>query len=118
MREPIENESEESVSLLCRTDWVKIMIIRDPEMPEVSSVEIEISLPPCIIEPVRKDVDVGDQTARKFIGDTIAHFEYLLRLEDAGLVLGILSAEGIWSAVVEVRNCPDESFFEILLPPC
>jgi hypothetical protein len=118
VEEPLEDESEESVSLLFRTDWVKIMIIRNPQSPESPSIEVEISLPPCTIEPIRNDDTSCDENARKFIEDTIAHFVYLLRLQEAGLALGILSTEGIWSACIDVRDCPDESFFESLIPPC
>jgi len=115
--EPVHGESEESVSLLHRTDWVKIMIVRNAQSSESCSIEVEITLPPCIIEPLKNDVDSHNRTARQFIEDTISHFEYLLRLEDAGLALGILSAEGIWSASLEVGSCPAEEFFEALIPP-
>jgi hypothetical protein len=117
LAEPIKDDSEESVSLLFHTDWVKIMIIRDPQSPRASSIEVEISLPPCIIELSLNDVDTHPETARKFVKDTISHLEYLLRLEEAGLALGILSAEGIWSASMEVLDCPDEIIFKSLIPP-
>jgi len=94
------------------------MIVRDAQSPDACSIEVEISLPPCFIEPPTNGVNTPNGVARKFIGDTISHLEYLLRLEKAGLILGIMSAEGIWSAFLEVQDCPDEDLFEVLIPPC
>ncbi|MFW9958326.1 MAG: hypothetical protein ACFFCT_09645 [Candidatus Odinarchaeota archaeon] len=116
--EPIKGDLDESITLLYKTDWVKIMIVRDAQSSEPCSIEIEITLPPCIIEPSTDDADSQKGVARKFIEDTISHLEYLLRLEEAGLILGIISVEGIWSASLLVCNSPDETFFEVLIPPC
>jgi len=116
--ESIKGDLEESVTMLCKTDWVKIMIVRDAQSPDTCSIEVEISLPPCTIEPSTNGADTPNGLARKFIEDTISHLEYLLRLEKAGLILGILSVEGIWSASLEVLNCPNEELFEVLIPPC
>jgi hypothetical protein len=115
--EPIKDDSEEHFALLHRTDWVKIMIVRNAQSLERCFIEVEISLPPCIIEPFRNDPDSHQDAAREFIENIISHLEYLLRLEEAGLALGILSAEGIWSASLEVMDCPDEKFFQALMPP-
>ncbi|MDH4212978.1 MAG: hypothetical protein OEV85_03575 [Candidatus Thorarchaeota archaeon] len=116
--EPIKGDLDESIALLYKTDWVKIMIVRDAQSSEPCSIEIEITLPPCIIEPSTDDADSQKEIARKFIEDTISHLEYLLRLEEAGLILGIISTEGIWCASLFVCNSPDETFFEVLIPPC
>jgi hypothetical protein len=115
--EPINRDLEESVTILCKTDWVKIMIIRDAQLPETCYLEVEISLPPCVIELAANNEDAQTGLARKFIEDTISHLEYLIKLEEAGLILGILSAEGIWSASLVIRECPDEKIFEVLIPP-
>jgi hypothetical protein len=117
MAELIKNGNDESVSILYGTDWVKIMVVRDPESPEICFIEVEISLPPCTIDPSTCTEALHDGTARKFIEDTISHLEYLLRLEEAGLVIGILSAEGIWSASLTAQENPDVKMFEVLIPP-
>lgn len=114
---PIRDDFGESVSLLHTTDWVKIMVVRDPQSPEVCFIEVEISLPPCIIDPSTNRSDFHNGAAREYIQDTISHLEYLLRLDEAGLLIGILSAEGIWSASLAVREHPDERLFETLIPP-
>ncbi len=117
MAEPVKNGNDESVSILYSTDWVKIMVVRDRESPETCFIEVEISLPPCTIDPSTDVESLHNGTARKFIEDTISHLRYLLRLEEAGLLIGILSAEGIWSASLAVREHPDERLFEALIPP-
>ena len=115
--EPIKGNLDESIALLYKTDWVKIMIIRDAQSTEPCSIEIEITLPPCIIEPSTDSVDSQKGVACKLIADTISHLEYLLRLEKVGLILGIIPAEGIWSASLLVCKSLDETFFEVLIPP-
>ena len=117
MAEPIKSGADESVSVLHSTDWVKIMVVRDQESPEICIIEVEISLPPCTIDPSTCTEALHNGTARKFIEDTISHLEYLLRLEEAGLVIGILSVEGIWSASLMAQENPDERLFEVLIPP-
>ena len=115
--EPIKSGIDESVSVLYSTDWVKIMVVRDQESPEICFIEVEISLPPCTIDPSTNTAAHQNGTAREFIEDTISHLKYLLRLESAGLVIGILSAEGIWSASLRAQENPDERLFEALIPP-
>ena len=117
MAEPIKTGIDESVSVLYSTDWVKIMVVRDPESPESCFIEVEISLPPCTIDPSTCTEALHNGTARKFIEDTISHLKYLLRLEEEGFVIGILSAEGIWSALLTAQENPDERLFEVLIPP-
>ncbi len=117
MAEPVKNSNDESVSVLYSTEWVKIMIVRDQQSPEICFIEVEISLPPCTIDPSTCTEALHNSTAREFIEDTISHLKYLLRLEEAGLLIGILSAEGIWSASLAVREHPDERLFEALIPP-
>lgn len=117
LAEPITEESAERVTLLSHTDWVRIMIVRSPENIDVCGVEVEVSSPTCIIDPTSKDFIDEKIPASSFIRNTISHLEYLLKLENAGFLLGIFSAEGFWSASIELTDCPDLDFFDILIPP-
>jgi len=117
MKKPIKSDADESVSILYSTDWVKIMVVRDQQSPEICFIEVEISLPPCTIDPSVDTESLHNGTARRFIEGTISHLGYLLRLEEAGFVIGIVSAEGIWSASLAVQEHPDERLFEALIPP-
>jgi len=109
--------SGECVSMIFCSDWVKMMIIRSQEQSTDCSIEIEVSLPTCIIEPYLLSSNVNQSEARIFIDTTITHLEYLLRLQKIGFKLGIISTEGIWTAVLGMNKSVDEELFEALLPP-
>ena len=109
--------SGECVSMLLETSWVKMMVVRYQVAPNIYTIEIEVSLPRCVIEPAFPSTTDGKEQARKFIDSNLDHLKYLLRLQETGFSLGILSSEGIWSAVLKINENPDEKLFEILLPP-
>ena len=109
--------SGECVSKLLETAWVKIMVIRYQVAPKISTIEIEVSLPNCIIEPTCPSTTTEQEEASKFINANINHLNYLLRLQKTGFSLGILSAEGIWSAILKIKGDPSLELFNSLLPP-
>jgi len=109
--------SGECVSMLYETSWVKVMVVRYQVAPDICSIEVEISFPDCVIEVVFPSPAPAQEQAQKYIGNTVDHMEYLLKLKDAGFSLGILSLEGIWSAVLQIKGTPDVELFESLLPP-
>ena len=109
--------SGECVSKLLETAWVKIMVIRYQVAPQISTIEIEVSLPNCIIEPTSPSKNDEQEEARTFIDANVNHLKYLLRLQEAGFSLGILSAEGIWSAILKTEGDPSLELFKSLLPP-
>lgn len=111
---------DEVVHLLCETNWVRILVVRNNDAPEEASIEVEMALPECVIEPpihpsLEKKAEASG--ARSFVERTIAHLRYLLTLENAGLCLGVVSKEGIWSASTTVKGNPLASFFKTLMPP-
>lgn len=109
--------SGECVSMLYETSWVKILIVRYQVAPNICSIEVEISFPNCVIEVVYPSPAAAQEQAQEYIGSTVDHLKYLLKLKDAGFSLGILSLEGIWSAVLQIKGNPDVKLFETLLPP-
>jgi hypothetical protein len=118
--EPVESRtciSGECVSKLLETSWIKIMVIRYQVAPKICTIEIEVSLPNCIIEPSCPASKAEQEKARRFIDTNIDHLTYLLNLQKAGFSLGILSTEGIWSAVLKVQDKPGLELFNTLLPP-
>lgn len=117
---PVESNgciSGECVSTLHETSWVKIMVIRYQMAPDICTIEIEISLPPCIVDPAFPSIKTGQDEARLYIERHLSHLQYLLQLQEAGFSLGILSTEGIWSAVFRIDVTPNEDLFKILIPP-
>ena len=109
--------SGECVSMLFETPWVKMMVVRYQVAPNICTIEIEVSLPQRIIEPSFPPTTVRQEEAPSFIDSNLAHLNYLLRLQESGFSLGILSSEGIWSAVLKIKGTPDEKLFETILPP-
>jgi hypothetical protein len=117
MEEPMKDSVNESVSLLFNNDWVRIMIIRDSQSADVCSIEVEVSVPSCMIDPSSIESESQQELAITFIEQTISHLEYLLKLRELGFLLGILSTDCVWSATLEVHECPDRGFFQMLMPP-
>ena len=109
--------SGECVSNLCETSWIKMMVVRYQVAPNITSIEIEISLPSCTIEIEYPSTEESQEQARDYIQKTLDHMNYLLKLQEIGFSLGIISTEGIWSAVLKVRGPPDINLFEKILPP-
>lgn len=111
-------EQEEMVRLLFETEWIRILVVRNSETPAQFSFEVELALPSRIIEPREShDGPGGTGRARAFVERTIQHLEYMLHLEAAGLSLGVVSKDGIWTASVTTSQNPSSSFFESLIPP-
>jgi len=107
---PPPDESEESVSVLCQNDWVRILTVRDSETLALWRIEVEVSLPSQIESESGKD-------AKNFLQNLIRHLEYLLQLDDKGLTLGVMSRDGLWTASLEIEDLPSDSLFKALIPP-
>jgi len=117
---PVESEgciSGECVATLHETSWVKIMVVRYQMAPEICTIEIEVSLPYCIVDPTFPSIETGQVESQKYIESHLNHLKYLLKLQREGFSLGIISTEGIWSAVLKIEGTPDAKLFEIIIPP-
>jgi len=109
--------SGECVSMLYETSWVKVMVVRYQIAPDICSIEVEFSFPDCVIEVVFPAPAPEQEQAQRYIESTVDYMKYLLKLKNAGFSLGILSLEGIWSAVLQIKGTPEVKLFESLLPP-
>ena len=115
--DPSSCASGECISLLYHSEWTTIIVIRSPELEELHSIEVEVTFPLCMIDPAPSSSKREQNEAREFTHSTIKHLKYLLKLQQNGFSLGLISTEGIWSAVIEITDPPDASFFEIIIPP-
>lgn len=102
--------SEESVSVLCQNEWVRILTVFDPDTVGSWRIEVEVSLPSQMDFEPRNGV-------KGFIQNLITHLEYLLRLKDEGLTLGVISRDGLWTAYMEIDDLPTDNLFKALVPP-
>ncbi|MHA2043060.1 MAG: hypothetical protein ACW975_14495 [Candidatus Thorarchaeota archaeon] len=108
------NQDEETILTLCKTRWIRIVVIRKPGTTEAASIEVELSVPDCVAQagaaPTRDD-------HRDLLNGVIIHFEYLKRLFEAGFALDLIAGDCLWTAYCEVKNAPDTRFFELITPP-
>ena len=83
---------EETVEILCETEWIRILVVLTEESA-APLIEVELALPTCVIEPDSQQEPACESCngARAFLEKTIDHLRNLLRLEDAGLRLGVVS---------------------------
>ena len=109
--------SGECVSMLYCSDWVKMMVVRSEDATIGHSIEVEVSFPACVIELNSHSSNSKQNEAQQFIDHTIIHLKYLLGLQSLGFTIGIISMEGIWSAILEIREQPDDSLFKKISPP-
>ena len=54
---------------------------------------------------------------KNFVQSLIKYLEYLLRLDEEGLTLGVMSRDGLWTAYIEIDDTPPDSLFKALIPP-
>ena len=106
----IPDESEESVSVLSQNDWVRILTVCDSDTSEKWRIEVEVSLPSQKDPHSRKDV-------KNFLQNLIRHLEYLLRLDEEGFTLGVMSRDGLWTAFLAIEGLPQDNLFKALIPP-
>lgn len=107
---PIPDMSEESITVLCQNDWVRILTVYDSESTGKWRIEVEVSL------PSEKNPQSGEDV-RNFVQSLILHLEYLLRLDNAGFSLSVMSRDGLWTAFIDIDDFPQDSLFKSLIPP-
>lgn len=116
LNEPIDAslDSPESVSVLFQDDWIRILVVRLSEAPELVTLEIESSLPLHARNPDGNSEENSE--ARDFLKGTIRTLEYFLRLQESGFQLDIIGQDCMWTAHMDFSECPDERILEDLLP--
>lgn len=116
LNEPIDAslDSPESVSVLFQDDWIRILVVRISEAPELVTLEIESSLP---LHPRNPDSNLEENSeARELLKGTIKTLEYFLRLQESGFQLDIIGQDCMWTAHMDFSECPDENILADLLP--
>ena len=117
---PPSSEDEESVCVLWQNDWVRILAVHNIDAPKKWRIEVEVSLPSKLMSTVShqslSNNQAGDEVKR-FVQELIKHLEYLLSLGNEGLILGVMSRDGLWTAYIEMDESPPDSLFKALIPP-
>jgi hypothetical protein len=107
---PTPADTEESITVLWQNDWVRILTVYDSESTDNWRIEVEVSLPSHSDPQSRKDV-------RNFVQNLISHLEYLLRLDNGGFTLSVMSRDGLWTAYKVIDDIPPDHLFKVLIPP-
>jgi hypothetical protein len=102
------SKEEEYTSIMCENDWVRILATHSSE--NGGRIEVEVSL------PSQKDPQSG-KDVKDFIQNLIKHLEYLLRLDEKGMTLGVMSRDGLWTAFLDIENLSQNDLFSVLVPP-
>jgi hypothetical protein len=103
--------SGERLSVLTRTDWLQILLLRFPENPEMLTIEVEVFM------PTGPRAESDSRRPKQMPSAMIAHMEYLIRLVDAGFSLKIAGEECLWVASKHFKGLPSSEIAEVLLPP-
>jgi hypothetical protein len=104
------NASGECVSVLTRTDWLQILLLRYVEDPETLRIEVEVFMP---THPRPED----SARPRKMPLAMIGHMEYIIGLLDAGFSLQVLGDECLWVASKQFKGLPGSQIVQKLIPP-
>jgi len=117
MNEPLASETldnPEVIFNLHQNDWIRILLVRNVENPEITTIEVESSLP-LRVKGEHIEVEDAVQTCQLLEG-MIDTLKYLLRLQESGFKLDIIGQDCMWTAYMEFDVMPDEEIFQVLLP--
>jgi hypothetical protein len=103
-------ETGESITLVWRTNWVAISLIRRLTFPISLTIQAEITMP---VPP--EDNDGINYAAMP--DDVILHMDYLQTLLDAGFDLQVIGEECLWVAAKDFKEIPPSEVLAMLLPP-
>ncbi len=103
-------ETGESITLVWRTNWVAISLIRRLTFPISLTIQAEISIP---VPP--EDNDCINYAAMPDV--VILHMGYLRTLIDAGFDVQVIGEECLWVATKDFKEIPSPEMLDILMPP-
>ncbi len=113
------NENGESLSTLCQSEWVRILLIRRPSTPDLVTIEVEMSLPSHFVQA--SDADEPDtefkDNGTDLLHQAIEHLHYLSRLRNNGFTLDVVGQECLWTAFRDFTEPPASDMFDLLKPP-
>jgi hypothetical protein len=109
------NEDGESVSLLFENEWVRILVIRQNDVSDIT-IEVESSLPQKCGTSPSSSKSSKKETKQILLG-ALNHLQYLQELGEIGFDLEVISQDCLWTASQIFTKEIDLSVFEKLCPP-
>jgi len=98
------NPAGEVISILEKTDWIRIYLIQDVQHPSFSTLEVEISIPNC----------GGIYSQESLIENMISHLSLMRELSSIGFEVEVVKEDCIWVARKELSKVPDDEVFKAL----
>jgi hypothetical protein len=114
------SEEQESVSILYRTNWVRILVVQPFENPQAITIDVEVSQPypplsPSSLSPI--DSAQTSNETRKLLEQLMEHIKYILKLESSGFSIDFVGNDCLILASRCFAEIPGAEIFELLLPP-
>ncbi len=103
--------AHEAVSyILLDSEWVRIVLTRNPVLTNAVEVDIEVAI------PKHRGLHTQDQMSC-VLDDLILHLEYLRRLALSGYKIDLIDDEGLWIASGTLNLKTEEVLVANLAPP-
>jgi hypothetical protein len=116
----LKDGEQESVSVLYRTNWVRILVVHPLGDSQSIIIDVEVSPPYPSLSPNSSSSQATKQTnddARQLLEQLIEHIKYILRLESSGFSIDFVGND----CLILVSQCftkiPSADIFKLLLPP-
>lgn len=118
----IDNGDNEAVFTLCKTDWVRILLVRELENEKSAVIDVEVSLPlPYRSSSCDKITNTHSNnsayTSRQLLQLMMEHIQYILTLESSGFSVDLVGDGCLMVAYQSFNETPDTEIFRLLQPP-
>ena len=104
-----KTDHNEVTSLIHRTPWVRILLVRDNQAKDAFSIMVEMSPP--------ENLDSIEMDSSELINRLYEHLQYLKRLSDVGFELSVIKTGCIYCASKGLHDPLDDNLFTVLIPP-
>lgn len=116
--EEYKNGAKDSdhVSILYRSDWIRIMVVPSSDAEESVTIEVEMSPPRTLSSSISSTYD-DPLPSRILLSTMIEHLQYLLSLDAAGYSIDFAGNGCLLVAFQRYTSIPSVETFRLLLPP-
>ena len=113
-------ERQESLSILYKTNWVRILVVRTPEDSQSIIIEVEVSQPyssASFTSSFPPDSKQKSNETRQILEQFIEHIKYILKLQTSDFFIDFVGNDCLILASRCFKETPSAEIFELLLPP-
>ncbi|MBE0525513.1 MAG: hypothetical protein IH631_01125 [Candidatus Thorarchaeota archaeon] len=118
----IENGDTEAVFTLLKTDWVRILLVRELESEKSAVIDVEVSLPlpdrsSSYDKTPNSHFKNTARTSKQLLQLMMEHIQYILTLESSGFSVDLVGDGCLMVAYHSFNDTPDIEIFRLLQPP-